>query len=967
MPNSSPLRSYYFVLLALLFTCLPGYAQTVVTVTVSPATASVVGGGTQQFTASLSNTVNKAVTWAVNGIAGGDPTVGTVSASGLYTAPTVISGPATKVIAATSQADAAAIGKASVTWLPVTMSLSPTAVTLLDGEKQQFTATVLNTPNKTVTWSVNGVVGGSASTGTVSAAGLYSAPAIIVPAGMTVTLKAVSQANPSKVKKATITLKGIIVTIAPTAVSLGGGGTQQFTATLQNAPIPGLTWQVNGFTGGTSRVGTITQTGLYTAPAVVSAATSVRVIALSPVDPHNRAISLVNLTPPTTSPVSVTVAPSTASLAVAATKQFTATVTNTANIAVTWKVNGVTGGSAATGTITTAGLYTAPASVAATTVVTVVAVAQADTTKSGSAQVTINPAATNPVTVMVTPTSASLNAGSTQQFTATVANTANKAVTWSVNGVSGGSAATGTISTAGLYTAPASLAAKTTVTVAAVSQADPTKSGSAQVTVTPPVTTTGNSFYVATTGSDANAGTLALPWKTISHAAASSLVQPGDTVFVRAGTYTESVNIGMSGSAAAGPVTFQNYPGEKAILDGTGLKPPTDQNGLFNVIGRSYVTIAGFEIRNYVTSSSSAVPAGIWVTGSGSHIKILNNIVHDIKTTSEASGNAFGIAVYGTEAPASIDLVTIDGNEVYNLRTGGSESVNVDGNVTNFAITNNLVHDNDNIAIDAIGYEGVSSNAAYDRARNGVISDNTIYNISGKSNPGEGNDYDADGIYVDGGTQIIIERNLIHNVDLGIEVASEHKGTVASFVTVRNNVIYASNITGISIGGYSSNVGGTDNCMIVNNTLYGNDTQNSGSGEFQVQYFATNNVFKNNILYASSQGLFINNFTKSEPNPVDVDYNLYYTANGSAEFLWNGADSTSFASYQSSTGKDPHSKFSNPFFLNLNLSGLNLDVLATSPAVNAGTNLGAIVEGSLDFAGGARVQGSNIDIGAFEQ
>ena len=159
MPNSSPLRSYYFVLLALLFTCLPGYAQTVVTVTVSPATASVVGGGTQQFTASLSNTVNKAVTWAVNGIAGGDPTVGTVSASGLYTAPTVISGPATKVIAATSQADAAAIGKASVTWLPVTMSLSPTAVTLLDGEKQQFTATVLNTPNKTVTWSVTGVGG----------------------------------------------------------------------------------------------------------------------------------------------------------------------------------------------------------------------------------------------------------------------------------------------------------------------------------------------------------------------------------------------------------------------------------------------------------------------------------------------------------------------------------------------------------------------------------------------------------------------------------------------------------------------------------------------------------------------------------------------------------------------------------------------------------------------------------------
>ena len=422
----------------------------------------------------------------------------------------------------------------------------------------------------------------------------------------------------------------------------------------------------------------------------------------------------------------------------------------------------------------------------------------------------------------------------------------------------------------------------------------------------------------------------------------------------------------MSGSAIGGPVIFQNYPGEKAIIDGTGLTPPSDQHGLINIEGRSYVTVAGFELRNYKTSSSSSIPAGIWVTGSGSNIKILNNLVHDIQTSSESQGNAFGIAVYGSEAPASLDRVTIDGNQVYNLRTGGSESVNVDGNVTNFAITNNIIHDNDNIAIDAIGYEGVSSNAAYDIARNGVISDNIIYNISGKTNPGEGNDYDADGIYVDGGTQIVIERNLIHNVDIGIEVASEHKGTVASYVTVRNNVVYASNVVGISIGGYDSTVGGTDHCTIVNNTLYGNDTQNSGSGEFQVQYYATNNVFKNNLVYATSQGLFINNYTNSESNPVDVDYNLYFSTSGAAEFLWNGSDQSSFASYQSSTGKDAHSQFANPFFVNLNLSALNLDVLLTSPAVNKGTNLGTTVEGALDFAGEARVQGTNIDIGAFE-
>ena len=63
----------------------------------------------------------------------------------------------------------------------------------------------------------------------------------------------------------------------------------------------------------------------------------------------------------------------------------------------------------------------------------------------------------------------------------------------------------------------------------------------------------------------------------------------------------------------------------------------------------------------------------------------------------------------------------------------------MDGNVTNFVITNNVVHDNDNIGIDVIGFEGVSPDPAYDYARNGTVAGNTIYNISAINNPGEGN------------------------------------------------------------------------------------------------------------------------------------------------------------------------------------------------------------------------------------
>jgi hypothetical protein len=219
---------------------------------------------------------------------------------------------------------------------------------------------------------------------------------------------------------------------------------------------------------------------------------------------------------------------------------------------------------------------------------------------------------------------------------------------------------------------------------------------------------------------------------------------------------------------------------------------------------------------------------------------------------------------------------------------------------------------------------------------------------------------------VDGGSQTIIERNLIHNVDIGIEMASEHQGHVTSFVIARDNLVYWTNSTGITIGGYASNVGGTDHCTIVNNTLFHNDMQNTGSGEFQIQYYATNNVFKNNIVYATSQGLFINNYTNSEPDPADVDYNLYYSSLSSsvAKFLWNGTTLTGFPSYQSATGQDSHSQYLDPQFLSLTTPDLHLQ--PTSPAVNAGINLGPTVVGTLDLAGNPRVQGTNIDIGAYE-
>src|SRR6266513_1242232 len=91
-----------------------------------------------------------------------------------------------------------------------------------------------------------------------------------------------------------------------------------------------------------------------------------------------------------------------------------------------------------------------------------------------------------PIDVSVTPAAASAQTGGTQPFTATVTNTANRAVIWQVNGVAGGNTSVGTISTTGVYTAPATVPSPAIVTVTAVSVADPTRSGSAQVSVTAP-------------------------------------------------------------------------------------------------------------------------------------------------------------------------------------------------------------------------------------------------------------------------------------------------------------------------------------------------------------------------------------------------------------------------------------------------------------------------------------------------
>jgi hypothetical protein len=86
-----------------------------VAITISPQTATVQTGKSQQFTARVSGAANTVVIWQVNGVTGGNPTVGTVTNSGLYTAPSVVPSPSAVTIAAIAGADTTKSAKATVT------------------------------------------------------------------------------------------------------------------------------------------------------------------------------------------------------------------------------------------------------------------------------------------------------------------------------------------------------------------------------------------------------------------------------------------------------------------------------------------------------------------------------------------------------------------------------------------------------------------------------------------------------------------------------------------------------------------------------------------------------------------------------------------------------------------------------------------------------------------------------------
>jgi len=346
-------------------------------------------------------------------------------------------------------------------------------------------------------------------------------------------------------------------------------------------------------------------------------------------------------------------------------------------------------------------------------------------------------------------------------------------------------------------------------------------------------------LHVATDGSDESGnGTPDEPYATISFAAGSA---PGSVIIVHGGEYGPvELDAACSGTEDS-PTVIRAAEGERPVIHAEEAavaadNPDTADRVCFSITNAHHITVEGIETEGgtHGITYESTREAGDQPLES---IALRNCKVHGVR-------GIHGINVYAYNDLAPVSDLNIEGCEVYDCECGDSESLVINGNVDGFLIAGNTIHDNNNIGIDMIGFEGTAQHMEaedpadlfeVDMARNGKCFGNTVYNISADGNPAyyEDGEYDlcADGIYVDGGQDIEICKNFVYNCDIGIEVATEHSPDdnplfKVSGVNVHDNVIAdCHGWCGLCFGGYDRDLGFTENCEFYNNTFVDNGTQ----------------------------------------------------------------------------------------------------------------------------------------------
>lgn len=418
-------------------------------------------------------------------------------------------------------------------------------------------------------------------------------------------------------------------------------------------------------------------------------------------------------------------------------------------------------------------------------------------------------------------------------------------------------------------------------------------------------------YYVSPGGNDSNPGTEAQPWLTIQKAA--DTLTAGDTVYIRAGTYSEQV-IAQNAGSAGNYITYASYPGERVTVDGDGISLPTWETGLFVIEDISYIKVSGLRLTNAGPNDNNA---GIYVDNAH-HIIIENNYTYNTVSS--------GIGVWEGSN------VVIDGNEVrLACNDGEQEAITVSGTDT-FEVKNNHIHEG---GPGTNGGEGITIKGG---ATNGKIHGNHVHDLTRGQRTG---------IYIDAWgedatSDLEVYQNTIHNCEAGITVASEDGGLVLN-VKIFNNIVYDNHSNGLEIGDWGEPFVRTrpvESIEFVNNTVFNNGSMGWGAGFYNENPDVRDILVRNNIFSRNATSQIVNESAAT----LTVDHNLI---DGTQEYEY----ATSGTDYV----------VGDPLFVNA--AGADYHLQADSPAIDTASSVGAPVD---DFDNNARPYGAGYDLGAHE-
>ena len=499
--------------------------------------------------------------------------------------------------------------------------------------------------------------------------------------------------------------------------------------------------------------------------------------------------------------------------------------------------------------------------------------------------------------------------------------------------------------------------------------------------------------YVDCSAATNGTGTQANPWNTLAPVSATTF-NPGDQILINRGTTCNGILAPLGSGTTASPIVVDAY--------GTGPQPIID--GGMNTAAVQLVNQQGWEINNLEIVGGNFFGVYVQATAANTtftHFRLTNLNVHGAHYATVALddsaeiqflpgfGDAFndvvidGVTVHDSHVANGLDIDAGDawGSNILgnNITVQNSTAYNIDGDgillraTSNGLMQNNVAHDTGQCAVRQGCNAGPSSGIWGLFCHTCTVQNNESY--SHQSQTGwDGGDYVVE-VWDNDNT---IQYNYGHDtVGYCVAVHSAGAGIVGTNNIIRYNVCSnnsqqpnSPDVGEIEIATWQG--GSLNGVQIYNNTFYFNPvTPGPAFDTTFVSYSGTNpNFFKNNIIYSTVPYLI------KATSDFAVDNNIYWTVGGAApDWNMDGTDYTTLASYQSASGQDAHSLYTDPM---LNTPTYHIigrptsafTLLPGSPAIGAGANVCSGISGCLmgtqDFWGNSLPTGSGYNIGAWQ-